>query len=137
MALTVSVRIRRDRRKNSSDEITDYSRHQAVGIVADRGKLARRFKIGARVKIGWINYACCRCPACISENENLCGDFRATGRDVHGGYAEYLAIKFTIIGTDAKVCQLIYNFLFFCTLKLMKSNKYVRLQIFYNTIYRE
>jgi alcohol dehydrogenase, propanol-preferring len=66
--------------------------HQAVGIVADRGKLARKFKIGARVGIGWINFACGQCPACISENENLCGDFRATGRDVHGGYAEYLAI---------------------------------------------
>jgi propanol-preferring alcohol dehydrogenase len=66
--------------------------HQVVGIVADRGKLARKFKIGARVGIGWINYACGRCPACISENENLCSDFRATGRDVHGGYAEYLAI---------------------------------------------
>ena len=66
--------------------------HQAVGIVADRGKQAKKFEIGARVGIGWINYACGRCPACISENENLCGDFRATGRDVHGGYAEYLAI---------------------------------------------
>ena len=66
--------------------------HQAVGIIANRGKLARKFKIGARVGIGWINYACGQCPACISENENLCSDFRATGRDVHGGYAEYLAI---------------------------------------------
>ena len=66
--------------------------HQAVGIVANRGKLAKKFKIGARVGIGWINYACGQCPACISENENLCSEFRATGKDVHGGYAEYLAI---------------------------------------------
>jgi alcohol dehydrogenase, propanol-preferring len=66
--------------------------HQAVGIVADRGKLAREFEIGARVGIGWINYACGRCPACVSENENLCRDFRATGRDVDGGYAEYMTI---------------------------------------------
>ena len=66
--------------------------HQAVGIVAHRGKLAKKFEIGARVGIGWINYACGRCPACVSGNENLCGDFRATGRDVDGGYAEYLAI---------------------------------------------
>jgi propanol-preferring alcohol dehydrogenase len=66
--------------------------HQAVGIVANRGNLARKFKIGARVGIGWINYACGRCPVCISGNENLCSDFKATGRDVHGGYAEYLAI---------------------------------------------
>ncbi len=66
--------------------------HQVVGTVAQRGNLARKFDIGARVGIGWINYACGQCPACISENENLCSDFRATGRDVHGGYAQYLAI---------------------------------------------
>ena len=41
---------------------------------------------------GKRNKKCGQCPACISENENLCSDFRATGRDVHGGYAEYLAI---------------------------------------------
>lgn len=66
--------------------------HQAVGIVTDRGKHARKFAIGARVGIGWINWACGRCPACLSGNENLCADFRATGRDVHGGYAEYLSV---------------------------------------------
>ena len=55
-----------------------------IKLVADRGKLALKFKIGDRVGIGWINYACGWCPACISENENLCSDFRATGRDVHG-----------------------------------------------------
>ena len=52
----------------------------------------RKFEIGDRVGIGWINSACGHCPACLSGNENLCADFKATGRDVHGGYAEYLAI---------------------------------------------
>ncbi len=66
--------------------------HQAVGIVADRGKNVRKFKIGDRIGIGWINHACGCCPACISENENLCNEFRATGRDVNGGYAEYMVI---------------------------------------------
>jgi alcohol dehydrogenase, propanol-preferring len=66
--------------------------HQAVGIVAERGKLASRFAIGERVGIGWINSACGQCPACLSENENLCVDFKATGRDIFGGYAEFLAI---------------------------------------------
>ncbi|ESP62609.1 Alcohol dehydrogenase [Smithella sp. ME-1] len=66
--------------------------HQVVGIVTERGKLTKKFEIGARVGIGWINYACGVCQACISQNENLCPDFRATGRDVHGGYAEYLKI---------------------------------------------
>ena len=66
--------------------------HQVIGVVADRGRLARKFEIGARVGIGWINSACGRCPACLAGNENLCGDFKATGRDVNGGYAQYLAI---------------------------------------------
>lgn len=66
--------------------------HQAVGIVAKRGKLAQKYSIGDRVGIGWINSACGYCPACLSGNENLCADFKATGRDVNGGYAEYLAI---------------------------------------------
>ncbi|MGD0168302.1 MAG: zinc-dependent alcohol dehydrogenase family protein [Smithella sp.] len=67
--------------------------HQAVGIVVERGKFAPRFAIGDRVGIGWINSACGRCPACLTENENLCVDFKATGRDVPGGYAQYLAIS--------------------------------------------
>ena len=66
--------------------------HQVVGYVADRGRFAQKFAIGDRVGIGWINWVCGRCPACLSGNENLCADFRATGRDVHGGYAQYLAI---------------------------------------------
>ena len=67
--------------------------HQAVGIVVERGKFAPRFAIGDRVGIGWINSACGRCPACLAENENLCVDFKATGRDIPGGYAQYLAIS--------------------------------------------
>ncbi|MGA3280489.1 MAG: zinc-dependent alcohol dehydrogenase family protein [Smithella sp.] len=67
--------------------------HQAVGIVVERGKFASRFAIGDRVGIGWINSACGRCPACLAENENLCVDFKATGRDTPGGYAQYLAIS--------------------------------------------
>jgi propanol-preferring alcohol dehydrogenase len=66
--------------------------HQVVGIVSERGRLARKLAIGNRVGIGWINWACGRCAACLSGNENLCRDFRATGRDVPGGYAQYLAI---------------------------------------------
>ncbi|MFA5322616.1 MAG: zinc-dependent alcohol dehydrogenase family protein [Smithella sp.] len=66
--------------------------HQVVGVVADRGRLARKFTVGDRVGVGWINYACGRCSACLSGNENLCDAFKATGRDAPGGYAEYLAV---------------------------------------------
>jgi propanol-preferring alcohol dehydrogenase len=66
--------------------------HQVVGVVAKCGRLARKFKISERVGIGWINSACGHCPACLSGNENHCGDFKATGRDVPCGYAQYLAV---------------------------------------------
>ena len=87
--------------------------HQIVGVVADRGRNAKKFELGARVGIGWINSACGHCDACLSGNENLCKDFKATGRDVAGGYAEYLKVTedfaFAIPGifSDAQAAPLL------------------------------
>lgn len=67
--------------------------HQAVGVVAKQGRLAHRFAIGSRVGVCWINRACGHCEACLSGNENLCVDFKATGRDTNGGYAEFLSVS--------------------------------------------
>jgi propanol-preferring alcohol dehydrogenase len=66
--------------------------HQIVGKVAETGKRAGKFKVGDRVGVGWINSACGHCKFCRAGNENLCARFRATGRDVHGGYAEYTSV---------------------------------------------
>jgi propanol-preferring alcohol dehydrogenase len=44
------------------------------------------------VGVGWIHWACGICDACRSGNENLCSQFRATGRDVNGGYAEFMTV---------------------------------------------
>ncbi|HDQ03803.1 MAG TPA: alcohol dehydrogenase [Deltaproteobacteria bacterium] len=67
--------------------------HQVVGKVARRGAQANKFKINDRVGIGWIYSACGKCPRCLTGDENLCADFQATGRDTHGGYAEYIKIN--------------------------------------------
>lgn len=64
--------------------------HQVVGRVSGIGSNADRFKIGDCVGVGWIFSACGRCSACVGGNENICDDFRATGRDAHGGYAEFM-----------------------------------------------
>jgi len=64
--------------------------HQVVGLVVERGPDAHLFAVGERVGVAWIYSACGRCPFCASGNENLCPDFKATGRDVDGGYAEYM-----------------------------------------------
>jgi len=63
-----------------------------VGKVAARGKKAERFQPGDRVGVGWIHRACTVCDACRTGNENLCGQFLATGRDTNGGYAEFMTV---------------------------------------------
>jgi propanol-preferring alcohol dehydrogenase len=66
--------------------------HQIVGHVVQTGSNTNRFKIGDRVGIAWIYKACGRCVHCKNGYENLCREFKATGRDAHGGYAEYMAV---------------------------------------------
>ena len=67
--------------------------HQVVGRVIQTGSDAHRLKIGDRVGIAWINSACGHCASCKNGAENLCDEFRATGRDAQGGYAEYAAVS--------------------------------------------
>ena len=66
--------------------------HQVVGRVAALGKNAGRFNLSDRVGVAWIFSACGICKFCMSGNENLCVEFRATGRDVNGGYAELMSV---------------------------------------------
>ncbi|MDY6881317.1 MAG: zinc-dependent alcohol dehydrogenase family protein [Desulfatiglans sp.] len=66
--------------------------HEVVGRVEQKGDSADKFMIGDRVGIGWIHSACGRCRFCLKGDENLCPEFRATGRDADGGYAEYMVV---------------------------------------------
>jgi propanol-preferring alcohol dehydrogenase len=63
--------------------------HQVVGVVAARGATARRFAVGDRVGVPWLNWACGECDYCRRGQENLCDTARFTGYHVDGGYAEY------------------------------------------------
>ena len=67
--------------------------HQAVGVIEQAGERASRFTVGDRVGVAWINSCCGSCEFCLSDQENLCPDFKATGRDAHGGYAEFMCAK--------------------------------------------
>jgi propanol-preferring alcohol dehydrogenase len=67
--------------------------HQVVGRVESAGPDARRFRAGDRVGVGWMYSACGACKFCREGRENLCADFRATGRDADGGYAEYMVAR--------------------------------------------
>ena len=66
--------------------------HQIVGRVEKAGKNANRFKTSDRVGIAWIHSACGNCKFCLHGMENLCSEFKATGRDADGGYAEYTTV---------------------------------------------
>jgi propanol-preferring alcohol dehydrogenase len=66
--------------------------HQAIGRVATLGPTVTGFAAGDRVGIAWIFSACGACAYCLAGMENLCERFQATGRDAHGGYAEYAVI---------------------------------------------
>lgn len=67
--------------------------HEVVGYVEAVGSKASAFKIGDRVGIAWIYSACGECKFCLEGNENLCQDFKATGRDANGGYAQYMTVS--------------------------------------------
>jgi propanol-preferring alcohol dehydrogenase len=60
--------------------------HEIVGIVEDQGSACRRHRTGDRVGVGWIH------SSTGAIDENLSQYFRATGRDAHGGYAEYTVV---------------------------------------------
>ena len=71
--------------------------HQVVGVVEEiddddqKEAIGRSIiKVGQRVGVAWIYSACGKCKYCLAGNENLCEQFRATGRDADGGYAEYM-----------------------------------------------
>jgi propanol-preferring alcohol dehydrogenase len=66
--------------------------HEIVGRVAGLGDGARKYKTGDRVGIAWIHSACGQCRFCRARLENLCPEFKATGCDVNGGYAEYTVV---------------------------------------------
>jgi propanol-preferring alcohol dehydrogenase len=66
--------------------------HQVVGTVVARGDHAERFASGDRVGVAWIFSACGTCSSCRSGKENLCSQFRGTGRDADGGYAELMRV---------------------------------------------
>jgi propanol-preferring alcohol dehydrogenase len=66
--------------------------HEVVGRVIQNGPGASRFQPGQRVGVAWFWSACGRCGLCSRGLENLCAEFKATGRDADGGYAERMVV---------------------------------------------
>jgi propanol-preferring alcohol dehydrogenase len=60
--------------------------HEVIGRVESLGEGVTKLKKGDRVGVGWIH------SSSGERDENLSPEFRATGRDVNGGYAEYMTV---------------------------------------------
>ena len=63
--------------------------HEIVGRIVELGPGCSRFRVGQRVGVGWIH------SSSGAADENLDEAFQATGRDVNGGYAEYVIVSET------------------------------------------
>lgn len=87
--------------------------HQVVGLVHQIGSNSKNFKKGDRVGAAWIFSTCGTCEFCTAGMENLCPDFKATGRDKNGGYAEFMvlderyAFKIPTVFSDAEAAPLL------------------------------
>lgn len=60
--------------------------HEVVGYVEQLGDGTSTHRIGDRVGVGWIH------SSSGDQYENVSPQFQATGRDVNGGYAEYMTV---------------------------------------------
>ena len=87
--------------------------HQVIGVIEQHHGTRQDISIGDRVGVAWIHSSCGNCEFCLSGQENLCRYFIATGRDVHGGYAEYMVAhenyvyKIPGIFTDSEAAPLL------------------------------
>ena len=66
--------------------------HQVVGRVEKLGSGVMGVSVGNRVGVTWLFSACGSCRFCRAGLENLCPAAQWTGKDVHGGYAEWMVV---------------------------------------------
>ena len=64
--------------------------HEIVGAVDRVGKGVSRVLVGEKVGVTWLGRTCGKCKHCVEGRENYCAGFQATGRDLDGGFAEYV-----------------------------------------------
>ena len=63
--------------------------HEIAGVVAERGTRVKGLEIDDRVVVHYVS-SCGRCTYCRTNRENLCVMYEMIGKDVDGGFAEYL-----------------------------------------------
>jgi alcohol dehydrogenase, propanol-preferring len=64
--------------------------HQIVASVVSGAEASGELDGERRVGVPWLGWTDRDCAYCTSDRENLCPNARFTGRDIDGGYAEYV-----------------------------------------------
>jgi propanol-preferring alcohol dehydrogenase len=69
--------------------------HEGIGIIEQLGAEVTTRKVGDRVAIAWLGYACGQCRYCIGGWETLCEKQQNSGYSVNGTFAEYAVVPAT------------------------------------------
>ena len=63
--------------------------HEGVGVVVELGPEVTEVRVGERVAMPWLGYACGMCDYCVSGRETLCESQQNMGYSIDGGFAQY------------------------------------------------
>jgi len=78
--------------------------HEGIGRIVELGAGVAHLKIGTRIGVPWIHDTCGHCRECLGGAESFCQAHRAHGFNVHGAFAEYVAVdaRFAVpLGPDS------------------------------------
>jgi 2-desacetyl-2-hydroxyethyl bacteriochlorophyllide A dehydrogenase len=65
--------------------------HEIAGVVTEKGSRVKSAKEGDRVIVHYIS-SCGHCQYCLSGRENYCSKYLMIGKDIDGGFAEYVRV---------------------------------------------
>ncbi len=63
--------------------------HEGVGHVVELGSAVTEVRLGQRVAIPWLGFACGTCDYCVSGWETLCQEQKNTGYSVDGSFGQF------------------------------------------------
>ena len=76
--------------------------HEGVGIIEGVGAGVAKSRVGQRVAIAWLGWACGYCEFCVSGHETLCESQKMSGYSIDGAYAEYAVASSDFRGARAR-----------------------------------
>lgn len=65
--------------------------HEVAGVIEGKGEKVTRFQVGDRVCVNYM-VTCGKCYYCVKGSEQFCVEGKMIGKNIDGGYAEYIAV---------------------------------------------